>query len=456
MVVFLPNVFLYSYSMDIIKNIFLLSINAFLWVSTYAYIKYRNGSHAIVTIVILMYTLISLVCYYIFLAPSSRYYFIDNLSLSPFLYLYFMLMITIAPLLHFSPKKISYIQLPSRQILNLLCIIFSLCTISSLITIIPALKTGLVGIILDSSYAADQYADSTYQRMNESKAGGYNLLAILGNIALKITPFLFFCYLLQKRKNPVILTLLIISLLITPLSGIAHASRLAIIASIFLFVFLYIFFMPFFENSLRKKFNKAFIYICVFFGTFFLLISIGRHSRNVSDVPMEYVFARYFAEGPIIFNNYCMDAGGTREGEYVFPFQHILDRRSQYNETELREKFSNLKVDNSRFSTYVGDFVLDFGPLGAAVIFIILSFFLYHASALKKRIVTFPQLILLFFLIKFCGGFYQYQFSMSLGNATLGTLILMYFCFKILSRAYPKYFRYIPKQNTKYKIHKVS
>ena len=418
-------------------NIYLLCLNALIWIITYFYAKQKYGVLSIGTILILIYTLISVISIYVFLNPMARNDFIDNLSIIPFIYLYVMLIISIRPTFNFSPKYISAIEIPKPKLLNFICLFFCVFSISSLFKVFPNLQTGLVDLLIDPSYAADQYAISTYERMNQVRSSDINIIAIIGNISNKITPFLFFCYLLQKNKNKIIFTMLCLCLIITPLEGIANASRMSIVTSFFLYGLLYIFFFPYLNKLIRQKLKKVFFIIFVVFGLFFLIISIGRNNTASGNTNLIYGFARYFSEGPLIFNNYCLDAGGTRSGEYTFAIQHIHERSKQPNESELRDRFRNLKIDSSRFYTYVGDFTLDFGPLGAFLIFIIFFFMVYNPSIIKKRTMTFPQMILLFILIKFCGGFYQYQFSMSTGNATLLMLILLYVTSRMIKACFP-------------------
>ena len=142
-----------------------------------------------------------------------------------------------------------------------------------------------------------------------------------------------------------------------------------------------------------------------------------------------------------------MDAGGIRDGEYTFAFQHILDRKNQLNETELRDKYRNLRIDSSRFYTYIGDFVLDYGPIGAIAILSIIYLVFMFKSRLKNGTIKFHQLVLLFIILQFCSGFYQYQFSMKAGNANLLVLIILYITSLFLTKVSPKYFEVIKIKN---------
>lgn len=425
-------------------NILALSFNLLLWLLTYWYVQKKFGKWSIGTIIILLYTLISICCFYVYFSVNAFGYFDKELYVIPFLYLYFMILITTRPLFNYSPRYADALSIPCSKILNITCVVFSTLACLTLINSIGHLREGLISILIDSSNAADLYSTSTYNRMNQSASVGYNIFAILGNISLSLIPFLFYCYLLQRKKSKIILILLIISLLITPLNGIANASRLSVVTSGLIFALLYFFFKPYLGVNISRIFKKCVSIIAILFASLFLIITIGRSSVASSDSSIIYGFARYFAESPLVFQT-CMDAGGTRKGEYTFAFQHIFDRASQPNEAELRLRFSNLKVDSSRFYTYVGDFVLDYGPLIAAIIFIFIFFLVYNKTIVYNRCISFPQLLLLYILIELTSGFYQYQFSMKMGNANLCTLILLYFGFGLCSNIMPNWFTRVYK-----------
>ncbi len=414
-------------------------VNLLLWTLAYYYVKKKYGSKSIGTVLILLYTLISWCIPILYFSSSATDYFSSQLTLIPFIYLYVVLLMAIRPLYNYSPRYISKILLLKRKYLNLICFFFSIFTISSLIQIIPSFKEGLVGLILDSSSASNIYATSTYDRMNQSNNAGYNVFAIFSNIAIAIIPLLFYTYLLQDKKNKIILILLTLSLLIPPLNGIAKASRLNIISSFFIFILLGIFFYPYLQLSIKVKLKKGLLFFSIFFIAMFIIITIGRSSGSNSS-SMGYGFLRYFAEGPIVFDNYCMDAGGTRDGEYTFAFQHVLDRKSQPNEKELRNRYRHLKVDSSRFYTFVGDFVLDYGPIKALLVMGIIFLLVYNKSIIKKRTLKFSQIILLFILLQYCCGFYQYRFSMKSGNLTLFILLVMYIGISYLQIIRPNWF----------------
>ena len=85
----------------------------------------------------------------------------------------------------------------------------------------------------------------------------------------------------------------------------------------------------------------------------------------------------YVGQGSLYFNNFALDAGGTRNGDRTFNLvKRIIDSDTPKNYVERREKYHNLNVDDDIFTTFVGDFVIDFGPYLAVVMFFLCSIFM--------------------------------------------------------------------------------
>ena len=168
------------------------------------------------------------------------------------------------------------------------------------------------------------------------------------------------------------------------------------------------------KPSIVNVTKRLFVIVASFILFFFLSVSIVRAVVD-NKTDMGYGLARYYAQGPIIFNNFCLDANGTREGYFTFPLVIQAFGGKSMSENELRLKYSHMKVDNSKFTTFVGDFVLDYGPFIALMIFAFYSLFMCKRLR-NKGSLRFSQLILLYLCMRFCCGFYQYQLGSTSGN----------------------------------------
>ena len=99
-----------------------------------------------------------------------------------------------------------------------------------------------------------------------------------------------------------------------------------------------------------------------------------------------------------------------------------------------------MKVDSSRFSTFVGDFVLDFGPIVSFILFVFLSFILSNCLVLKNGCLKFYQLVVIYTIVRVILGFFQFTFSGVGGNVSLLFLILLTVYFRYLDLSNRKYF----------------
>lgn len=409
-------------------NIILL-VNATIWLITLIIYIRKRGLWTLGTCILSLYTLIAIVSIDLYNSEYANDFFIHNITLFPFVYLFVMMFLIMYPILRLKQNLINTIILPNRKMINNITFIIVLLSIYKFITIIPNIRTGVSLMLLDSNNVIDLYTESTTRRMNRGVAtGNFDYLGILTNLSLTVTPFVFYINLLLPHKNKILFFFIIISLFVNPLNGIANGSRIMMVTGLFETMVLFFFFYKF----ISPKVQRAVIYIggILFSGVlfFFILVSTG---KNYGDSTEYRIFAceRYFAEGPLVFNNYCMEANGTREGNVTFPLiRYVIDGRL-LSESDLRFKYSYMKIDNSRFSTFVGDFVLDFGPYFAFFMFVLFSVFLTKKLTIRNNAITISQLILLYFTVRFALGFFQYQYSATSGNVVFFSLLLVYWIF---------------------------
>ena len=420
-------------------DVMILWFNAILWLVTIlGYVKYRSVN-SLGFIVLALYTLISIVAIDTFQSIYSIGYFERNIKLFPFIYLFVMIMLIAFPLLRINEDRIFAVQLPNVRFLNLFCIAIIIFSLYSYIPILEQLPKGMIMLLSDSSYALDMYQDTTSANMDaKAFSGNVDLLGVFSTISKAISPLFFFIYLsIPKKKWPIILGLFV-SMLADPLSGISSASRVLIVLPLSVAVFFFYFYKKFLNQRVRKiiwKIGIAFISIIL---SLFVIISIGRSDGDSER--MNFQLERYFSESFIVFNNYCLDAGGIREGQRTFPLVCKILGNKVYSPMELRLKYSYMKVDSSRFSTFVGDFVLDFGPIVSFILFVFLSFILSNCLVLKNGCLKFYQLVVIYTIVRVILGFFQFTFSGVGGNVSLLFLILLTVYFRYLDLSNRKYF----------------
>ena len=99
---------------------------------------------------------------------------------------------------------------------------------------------------------------------------------------------------------------------------------------------------------------------------------------------------------------------------------------------EGRKKYPHLYIGDDVFSTFVGDFTIDFGPIVAFILFSIASVFFCKKTSAYKGIIPFHRFILLFIIFDICtdGAMFLFPYGY-LGNLTLIFYILVILFFKL-------------------------
>lgn len=394
------------------SNIYLL-VYFLLWFS-YLYIYKRiNGRFTLGYIIIALYTVLSIFSIRAFNSDYAFQYYERDVTLLPLIYLFGMIFITSLPITTLKENKIKYITIPGEPYNTYLCGFFGLFSVLAVLQMLPQLQEGFNTLLLDSDAITDLYYESTEARMSKRFSSGFSIIGVISNLSGLLGPLLFYTYLLQKRRNKFVLILVSTTIVQGIFIGISTASRAKIISSIFSVTLLYFFFKPYLEDSIKKTLKKVFLIGSVIIVLLLSVITLARVVTNNKTVSI-YV-ERYLGEGNLVFDNYCMSANGTRDGYYTAPlFLRLLGNKT-LTETEKRMKFQHLGVDNSRFYTYVGDYVLDYGPYVAFVIFVLIAVF----GGLGLRYnngLSYGQVVLLYMLFKFCSAYYQAAFTGTGGN----------------------------------------
>ena len=410
----------------------ILITNFAIWlISLISYYKIRKR-YTVGVFVLMLYTAISYIAISLFFNPAGRGLFTSHVTMFPFILLWVMILISLYPILRWEGTKVTEICLPNIHYVKYLCITVVIICAIKIITLIPDVKHGFLMLISgNTNHIVDSYTKSSLARLARVSAlagnGSFDIMAIITNQAIAIAPILTFLYLLypaNQRKKWITIGLLI-SLMTSPLIGIIRSSRVSILVEILTVLFIFLLFRQFLNKNLSKKIVKLGVLISIPFIIALIIISFSRFGKQSS-----FQYERYFAESVLVFNGYCTDAGGTREGNITAPLLRAITGQKILNEKQMRWQYRNLKMDNSRFSTFVGDFVLDWGVVPSIIIFIILSIF--FSALLKPRSrIDFSQLFILYLVLRINIGYFQYMFSGLNGNLTCVLLLALYLLFKI-------------------------
>lgn len=400
----------------------LLIINSIAYFATFFFFQKRVGSLQVASVVLLTYSIASLGSIYIYsVSPVWGDWNFNNLTLFPFLYLYVVLLISFIPIMEFSNTKCINMRLPksfAMNIISLLIIIFNL---------VFFVQTILSSFSISDLFSADILADN-YEDKGESMAvKGGNLFGALKNVFIDVL-WIMFMYNWVCRKRILALGL-IVSIFISVLTSLAWGARGPVMSIIMQMPFAYIVFLPLMTSTQKKQivFSASILGGVVFAG--FWAMTYGRFSDNVNHTLTDIIIY-YVSSDFLFFNNYAIDPGGCRYGDRVFPlFRMLLGLDTADGWRDRRLLFTKLKVDDSQFTTFVGEFCIDFGPIVAFAIISFFSFIIYRKFKKKKYDLGDVVLGMLWYHILIY-GFTLFVYAEKSGNLRILYLLFFAYLFK--------------------------
>lgn len=413
------------------QDSYCVTIYIFLWAVTFFLYLRKKRTLDAGGFIIGSYLLYAILSYFLYV-----YYFsqgmgdaITELNLFPFIYLFSMLLIFLLPVLKYNEKCI--IQQPSSSIINVISSIYLIAAIVVVPVFLERLSDAIFVILTTDEGGDDLYYLASLERGKESGFSLYNIFAIVFNVFSDFAILLFFYSLTLPHIKKRTAFGLLVAIVVSMLKSLATGGRTGItmtllicIASFFLF-----------KYQLPHKYKKVVGYIggLLVFFVILMIITIGKSKFSSSSLGADYQLLNYSSQAPLMFNKYGLDAGDIRYGDRTCTiFKKLLlfeDVPTDFD--SCRQKHHKMKLDDSRFSTFVGDFCLDFGPVTTAIIFCFVSFFIARLTRVKDRTILFHQLILIYLIMCICitGGMYLFYYSFK-GNYTLIGFIILYFIFK--------------------------
>lgn len=408
------------------SNLYLI-INVLLWVFTFVIYQYKTRYFGVGSAILMFYMCISIVDIHLYNNQLYPYQF-KELSLFPFIYLYFMIIVISMPILIINERKIKFIN-SSSSLFNIVCVMIVLFSLVGLPKILPTIRENLLYIILDSDVGLELYQGASFDYTSKTKSG-LDIFSILTGTCGKISIVFLFYYLTLEKKSKFILIGLIISSISGPIYSISSGSRAEMAQLILNSIIMFIFIRNMLPVRLKKKIIMAFFVFMISLIIPFLAITL---SRKEGDLEKAIVGVEsYIAQGPLHFNNYGLDAGGIRYGDYtIVAFKYMLGLDPAMYFWGRVNRYSHMKLNESLFYTFVGDFTLDYGPELTILIFIILSFLFVRYLSIKGDSISFNQFLIFYLLATSCLGYFQFPYGRESGNVNLMVILLLSIVFGI-------------------------
>ena len=407
----------------IVADNLLIALYLLVWIATFVWYHWRRHKFDAGSAIIGSY-----VVYAVFsiLSLNDDLFSIqyDPLRLFPFIYLYVMLMIALSPTIHHHFHHVQQLGEPNTRILKPICWLLIICAIIQIPDIIQGFGDGIVKLFTDASAGLEAYNEHAEEAVDAGTAIR-NIPAIIFNALYDISIFLAFYYLSRKDRSIIFTIGTLFSAFIGLLIPIMKGERSIVITNLLTIILGYMLFHEYISKKIARWFRWVGIVALFLVLLPVAAITVSRFGERNAGVT-GYV-SWYVGQENLYFNNCAMDAGGIRYGDRTMNlFKRLFDSSVPRNYTERRYKYSNLKIDDYYFTTFVGDFCLDFGPILAFVIFVVFNLWVLSNTSPHEGCLKLHQLLLIFFTACICiqGGMTLFAYSDGANLKILVTLLL--------------------------------
>lgn len=405
-----------------------------LYTALLAWMLYRHqrsieGRWGIGSYILLSYVLYPIIGAFWFFDQDNIYGDIEPLKLFPFIYLTVLQWIAVRPILQYDRYHIQQIEQPSMSFLNIFAAIYIVCTLLQIPHIIANIADGIRNIMVDTAAGEDMYLESQVEDSSYDGSVG-NLTAIIFNIFSPLAFILFFYYMTLGRKYLWAIIGFGLCVLIKSFHSLSNGQRTEVTMSVINIFVAYVALKPILSDRIKRYVRIVLTFFAISITIPFIALTVSRFGEKQGGATGGLVY--YIGEAPYYFNNYALDAGGTRHGDRTCNvFKKLIGKPSPNGIFDVRDAYPMLKMDDSIFSTFIGDFVLDFGATTTAIIFILFSILFTRLTPTNgPNQIPFHRLILIYFAMSVCmqGGFYLFNYAFE-GNLQILAIFVFYVFF---------------------------
>lgn len=411
------------------NSLTLIIANATLyWITFIAYQIYKKRFD-IGSLILLLYSI----------AFSTAIYFSQNTHLDfskyallPALYLYFVILLCIFPVLKSKQNyKVKIDTSDNEKFLNITSSIIIVISILILPhTILLFLKNVLQSTM---SQIANSYSEDHIKTLPD-------IIRIFVRFIFYfkyIIPFLLLHHLrISKSKNNKIMALgLGVALFELILYSIINAERVNLVVfTLYLFVCFFLY-KQYLKKTIQKVIKRTSFIILTVISIGLITITVARFKdveMGGASNPMLVSLSLYMGEGSLRFNTQMWNVNVHSAGDNTINvFKKLLNEKTFIDYLEQADYWDmKQNIQNNVFYTYVGDIFSDYGAIGTFLICFMLFVFL-NKSLPKRKTVYMENLILSALIINiyiFGFTFYQYKTYYS----QLSILISLIFCLVLI------------------------
>lgn len=423
--------------MNISTDILLCLTYLILWIVAFAWYHVKRFVMDSGTVIIGMQVIYAVFSVLTLTDPlfSAAY---EELSLFPYIYLFSMLMIAMLPIImnHIdSPKTIAD---PNTRIMHIVSIILAVTAVLQIPDVLSEGSGGIMKLITDVDAGKEAY-EETAESMSEAGGSISNVPAVIFNMLTDFIPFFLFYFLTKKSKNYWVIIGLFIALLMSVVLPVSRGQRAGTVQGILTIIATFFMFRMYMPALTRKIIMSLGVSVVLLVSIPVIAITYSRFGEKAAGATGFVTW--YVGQGSLYFNNFGLDAGGTRNGDRTINLvKRVIDPSTPKNYVERRDKYPNLKIDDYFFVTFVGDFVIDFGPIIATIIIIVFSIVAWRGIRPRDGTITIYQLLLLHFVlcVNIQGGMTLFSYS-DTGNLRIFAYLMLYIYMRYHDRLLEKF-----------------
>lgn len=351
----------------------------------------------------------------------------DHLELFPFLYLYTMLMMALSPAIYFHFYQPEKIENPYSKTLYIPCVILIVCALFLLPDAFSGSGGGIVQLLTDTEAGQKAYLEQLADK-EDSGNGIRNLPSVVFNMLNDCCTFLFFYFSTRKNENKFFLLALFLAIFIGMIIPVLNGQRGSVIKSALTIIVAYALFRRYLSEQFNRISRIIGITVAIVVAVPITAITLSRFGERKGSSGASGFVYWYIGQANIYFNNSALDPGGIRYGDRTVNFfKRLIWSDTPKNYVERRDKYHNLEIDDYYFTTFVGDFVIDFGPIGALIIFVVFNLWVINEIRPRDGTIKLHQLLLLYFTLCICmqGGMVLFSYS-DTGNFIIVVYAFLY------------------------------
>lgn len=383
----------------------IVSINFLLYfVTLFSYIRKKRNIDVYV-ILLSAYTLTSLLCAIYFVSGQKDY---TQVSIIGFIYLFICVLLLLSPFRNFKLNIGNISTNVNNPIIKTLVYIYIVTGLVSIYYTLPdtidLYRSGEWGLLRQALYEDEESVvlyHSAFERLAKNLHSYLNPLGVV----------MCFYYLSKWETNKFLTVILFVSWLFNAFLGATLvASRGLIVTLLLQFIMLFFLFKDSISKGVKKLLSVTMIILSIPVVLYMIAVSVSRFGEDDAG---NSVFA-YLGHSMLNFNQNVLGTMHDYAGGRYF-FSYFISLFGGNPEIDLQALGYK---GSTGFYTIVGDYYLDFGPIGTIIIFLLFTLLL--RSLMQKKHLRLSNLILIMYF-----AFYYMRGVFVLG---LGTALGMLMC----------------------------